>query len=59
MLAIFAIRKDGFHDRPPRPTADLEPGHDGPFAMAHCGGGYMTNLPVEDLTDGRAWVAYA
>jgi hypothetical protein len=35
------------------------PGHDGPFAMAHCGGGYMTNLPVEDLTDGKARVAYA
>jgi DMSO/TMAO reductase YedYZ molybdopterin-dependent catalytic subunit len=34
-------------------------GHDGPFAMAHCDGGYTTNLPVEDLTGGKAWVAYA
>jgi DMSO/TMAO reductase YedYZ molybdopterin-dependent catalytic subunit len=34
-------------------------GHDGPFAMAHCDGGYTTNLPVPDLTGGKAWVAYA
>jgi DMSO/TMAO reductase YedYZ molybdopterin-dependent catalytic subunit len=34
-------------------------GHDAPFAMAHCDGGYTTNLPVEDLTGGKAWVAYA
>jgi DMSO/TMAO reductase YedYZ molybdopterin-dependent catalytic subunit len=34
-------------------------GHDGPFAMAHCDGGYTTNLPVADLTGGKAWVAYA
>jgi DMSO/TMAO reductase YedYZ molybdopterin-dependent catalytic subunit len=34
-------------------------GHDGPFALAHCDGGYTTNLPVEDLTGGKAWVAYA
>jgi DMSO/TMAO reductase YedYZ molybdopterin-dependent catalytic subunit len=32
-------------------------GHDGPFAMAHCDGGYTTNLPVADLTGGKAWVA--
>jgi DMSO/TMAO reductase YedYZ molybdopterin-dependent catalytic subunit len=25
---------------------------------AWCDGGYTTNLPLEDLTDGRAWVAY-
>jgi DMSO/TMAO reductase YedYZ molybdopterin-dependent catalytic subunit len=34
-------------------------GYDGPFAMAHCDGGYTTNLPVADLTGGKAWVAYA
>jgi DMSO/TMAO reductase YedYZ molybdopterin-dependent catalytic subunit len=34
-------------------------GHDGPFAMAHCDGGYTTNVPVADLTGGQAWVAYA
>jgi DMSO/TMAO reductase YedYZ molybdopterin-dependent catalytic subunit len=26
--------------------------------MAHSYGGYTTNLPLEDLTDGKAWVAY-
>src|ERR1700679_803008 len=34
-------------------------GHDAPFAMAHCDGGYTTNVPVADLTGGKAWVAYA
>jgi DMSO/TMAO reductase YedYZ molybdopterin-dependent catalytic subunit len=24
--------------------------------MAFCDGGYTTNLPIEDVTDGRAWV---
>ena len=28
------------------------------FALAHCYGGYTTNLPMEDLVDGQAWVAY-
>ena len=28
----------------------------GAFAMAHSYGGYTTNVPVEDLTDGRAWI---
>jgi DMSO/TMAO reductase YedYZ molybdopterin-dependent catalytic subunit len=28
----------------------------GGFAMAHSYGGYTTNVPVEDLTDGRAWI---
>lgn len=27
-----------------------------PFATAYCFGGYTTNLAVEDLTDGKAWV---
>jgi DMSO/TMAO reductase YedYZ molybdopterin-dependent catalytic subunit len=26
------------------------------FAMAHSFGGYTTNLTIEDLTDGKAWV---
>ena len=29
------------------------------YVMAHSYGGYTTNLPVEDITDGKAWVAYA
>jgi DMSO/TMAO reductase YedYZ molybdopterin-dependent catalytic subunit len=28
------------------------------YATAFCDGGYTTNLPLEDLTDGKAWVAY-
>jgi DMSO/TMAO reductase YedYZ molybdopterin-dependent catalytic subunit len=35
---------------------DLEPGA---YVMAHSYGGYTTNLPLEDVTDGKAWVAYA
>jgi DMSO/TMAO reductase YedYZ molybdopterin-dependent catalytic subunit len=27
------------------------------FALAHSHGGYTTNLPLEDLLDGQAWVA--
>ena len=26
--------------------------------LAFCDGGYTTNLPLEDLTGGKAWVAY-
>jgi DMSO/TMAO reductase YedYZ molybdopterin-dependent catalytic subunit len=33
---------------------DVEPL--GAYAMAYSYGGYMTNLPLEDLTDGKAWV---
>ena len=29
----------------------------GPFVLAHCGGGYTTNLPSEDLVDGKAMIA--
>jgi DMSO/TMAO reductase YedYZ molybdopterin-dependent catalytic subunit len=29
------------------------------FVMAHSYGGYTTNLPLEDVTGGKAWVAYA
>jgi DMSO/TMAO reductase YedYZ molybdopterin-dependent catalytic subunit len=28
------------------------------YALAFCDGGYTTNLPLEDLADGRAWIAY-
>jgi DMSO/TMAO reductase YedYZ molybdopterin-dependent catalytic subunit len=28
-----------------------------PFAMIHCSGGYTTNVPVEDMADGKAMVA--
>jgi DMSO/TMAO reductase YedYZ molybdopterin-dependent catalytic subunit len=28
------------------------------FALVHSYGGYTTNLPLDDLLDGRAWVAF-
>jgi DMSO/TMAO reductase YedYZ molybdopterin-dependent catalytic subunit len=28
-----------------------------PYVMAHCDGGYTTNLPVADLVDGKAMIA--
>jgi DMSO/TMAO reductase YedYZ molybdopterin-dependent catalytic subunit len=28
-----------------------------PYAMIYCDGGYTTNLPVEDLIDGKAMIA--
>ena len=28
------------------------------YVMAFCDGGYTTNLPLEDLTGGKAWVAF-
>jgi DMSO/TMAO reductase YedYZ molybdopterin-dependent catalytic subunit len=28
------------------------------YAMAFCDGGYTTNLPLDDLTGGKAWVAF-
>jgi DMSO/TMAO reductase YedYZ molybdopterin-dependent catalytic subunit len=28
------------------------------YVVASCDGGYTTNLPLEDLTGGKAWVAY-
>jgi DMSO/TMAO reductase YedYZ molybdopterin-dependent catalytic subunit len=31
---------------------------DSGYILAFCDGGYTTNLPVADVTDGRAWVAY-
>lgn len=35
--------------------ANVETEHD--FVMAHSYGGYTTNLPLEDLLDGQAWIA--
>jgi DMSO/TMAO reductase YedYZ molybdopterin-dependent catalytic subunit len=32
--------------------------YDAEYAMAFCDGGYTTNLPIEDLTDGKAWLAF-
>jgi DMSO/TMAO reductase YedYZ molybdopterin-dependent catalytic subunit len=29
------------------------------YVMAFCDGGYTTNLPLEDLTGGKAWVAFS
>jgi DMSO/TMAO reductase YedYZ molybdopterin-dependent catalytic subunit len=31
---------------------------DASFAMAHCYGGYTTNLALDDLLGGKAWVAF-
>jgi DMSO/TMAO reductase YedYZ molybdopterin-dependent catalytic subunit len=35
---------------------DVETSYD--FVMAHSYGGYTTNLPLEDLLEGKAWVAF-
>ena len=32
---------------------------DAEYATAFCDGGYTTNVPLEDLTEGKAWVAFA
>lgn len=36
--------------------ADVETGAD--YALAHSYGGYTTNVPLDDLLDGQAWIAY-
>jgi DMSO/TMAO reductase YedYZ molybdopterin-dependent catalytic subunit len=36
--------------------ADVETSAD--FTMVHSFGGYTTNVPMEDLLDGKAWIAY-
>jgi DMSO/TMAO reductase YedYZ molybdopterin-dependent catalytic subunit len=33
--------------------------HDAAYAVAFCDGGYTTNVPVEDITGGKAWIAFA
>jgi DMSO/TMAO reductase YedYZ molybdopterin-dependent catalytic subunit len=40
-------------------TLLAEAGEDAPFVVAFCDGGYTTNLALEDVTDGKAWVAFA
>jgi DMSO/TMAO reductase YedYZ molybdopterin-dependent catalytic subunit len=30
----------------------------GQYVVAWCDGGYTTNLPLADVTDGKAWIAY-
>jgi DMSO/TMAO reductase YedYZ molybdopterin-dependent catalytic subunit len=29
------------------------------YVLAYCDGGYTTNLPLEDVTGGKAWIAFA
>jgi DMSO/TMAO reductase YedYZ molybdopterin-dependent catalytic subunit len=36
--------------------ADVDTAAD--YALVHAYGGYTTNLPLEDLLDGQAWIAY-
>jgi DMSO/TMAO reductase YedYZ molybdopterin-dependent catalytic subunit len=36
--------------------ADVETAAD--YALVHSYGGYTTNLPVDDLLDGKAWIAF-
>ncbi|WJK35882.1 molybdopterin-dependent oxidoreductase [Solwaraspora sp. WMMA2065] len=36
--------------------ADIDTSAD--YALAHSYGGYTTNLPLADLLDGQAWIAY-
>ena len=33
--------------------------HDAAYVLAFCDGGYTTNLPVEDVTGGKAWIAFS
>ena len=37
----------------------LEGNDDANYLVAHCDGGYTTNLPLDDVTGGKAWVAFA
>jgi DMSO/TMAO reductase YedYZ molybdopterin-dependent catalytic subunit len=32
--------------------------HDASYVLAFCDGGYTTNLPIEDVTGAKAWVAF-
>jgi DMSO/TMAO reductase YedYZ molybdopterin-dependent catalytic subunit len=32
--------------------------YDGEYVTAFCDGGYTTNLPLEDVTGGKAWIAF-
>jgi len=52
---------DADHGHPLRDQV-VEAGHDlargTGYVTAWCDGGYTTNLAIEDLTGGKAWVAY-
>jgi len=39
-------------------TLLAEVDHEADYVLAFCDGGYTTNLPLEDLLDGQAWVAF-
>jgi DMSO/TMAO reductase YedYZ molybdopterin-dependent catalytic subunit len=39
-------------------TLLAEVDHDAGYVVAFCDGGYTTNLPLEDVSDGKAWIAY-
>jgi DMSO/TMAO reductase YedYZ molybdopterin-dependent catalytic subunit len=39
-------------------TLLAEADYDAPYMLAFCDGGYTTNLPVKDVTGGRAWVVF-
>jgi DMSO/TMAO reductase YedYZ molybdopterin-dependent catalytic subunit len=32
--------------------------HDAAYVLAFCDGGYTTNLPIADVTGGKAWIAF-
>ena len=32
--------------------------YSGDYLIAHCDGGYTTNLPLADVTGGKAWIAF-
>lgn len=32
---------------------------DAEYVVVSCDGGYTTNLPLDDVTDGKAWIAFA
>jgi DMSO/TMAO reductase YedYZ molybdopterin-dependent catalytic subunit len=32
--------------------------HEAQYLIAHCDGGYTTNLPLADVTNGKAWIAF-
>jgi DMSO/TMAO reductase YedYZ molybdopterin-dependent catalytic subunit len=36
--------------------AEVESGAE--YLVAFCDGGYTTNMPLEDVTDGKAWITY-
>jgi len=39
-------------------TLLAEVDHDASYVVAYCDGGYTTNLPLEDVSEGKAWVAF-